>query len=327
MDRNAFGQLCYLVENLGKLQNSRNITVSEQVAMFLSVLAPHKINAVVKYDFRRLGQTVSRVFHDVLKVVLRLYPILVVHPKPVEENNNDWKWWRFKGCLGALDGTEGSAANSRVLRDVLAHPDGLRAPTGNYYLCNGGYTNGPGLLTPFRGVRYHLHDFDDGYTGKLKQHICQVVPGSNIKAEPHISSKITVWKKTYGELSACLASMSGIGWSGQSLSVKDDVWEAYVKVEILGKDRAMGEGPQGFADALREPQANLALKITMIMVIRGMGLRIVHPEKISKDAKEQRKQIFEALEPMTQLTMVQRLVVAKYLVKNNDELDLFFRNT
>ena len=30
---------------------------------------------------------------------------------------------------------------------------------GNYYLCDGGYTNGKGFLSPYRGYRYWLKDW------------------------------------------------------------------------------------------------------------------------------------------------------------------------
>ncbi|KAK6139245.1 hypothetical protein DH2020_027018 [Rehmannia glutinosa] len=62
-----------------------------------------------------------------------------------------------------LSGWEGSAAaDSRVLRDAVTRPNGLRVPTGNYYLSDCGYTNGPGFLAPYRGVRYHLDEWSSG---------------------------------------------------------------------------------------------------------------------------------------------------------------------
>ncbi|CAN1272308.1 hypothetical protein LINPERPRIM_LOCUS14505, partial [Linum perenne] len=54
---------------------------------------------------------------------------------------------------------EGSAHDSRVLRDTLSRPGGLRVPPGNYYLCDGGYMNANGFLTPYRGQRYHLQEW------------------------------------------------------------------------------------------------------------------------------------------------------------------------
>ncbi|GJW34252.1 ALP1-like protein [Tanacetum coccineum] len=58
-----------------------------------------------------------------------------------------------------LAGWEWSAADSRVLRDAISRPNGLKVTHGTYYLCDAGYTNGEGFLTPFRGQRYHLNDW------------------------------------------------------------------------------------------------------------------------------------------------------------------------
>ncbi|KAL8456461.1 hypothetical protein ACS0TY_033772 [Phlomoides rotata] len=56
---------------------------------------------------------------------------------------------------------EGSAADSRVLRDAIHRVNGLQVPkvAGNYYLCDNGYPNCEGFLTPYKGVRYHLNEW------------------------------------------------------------------------------------------------------------------------------------------------------------------------
>ncbi|XP_024198698.2 protein ALP1-like [Rosa chinensis] len=54
-------------------------------------------------------------------------------------------------------GWEGSAADSRVLRDALTRRNGLKIQSNKYYLVDAGYTNGPGFLAPYRGTRYHLN--------------------------------------------------------------------------------------------------------------------------------------------------------------------------
>ncbi|KAK6119077.1 hypothetical protein DH2020_047195 [Rehmannia glutinosa] len=204
MDRNTFGRLCFLLENISGLERTRHVQISEQVAIFLSVLAHHKKNCVVKFDFKRSGYTISKHFNLVLQALLRLHNILLVNPEPVNDDCTDNKWKWFTGCLGALDGTyidvrvlfsdkaryrnqkgdiainvlavrdrtmkfvfvltgwEGSAADSRVLRDAVSRPNGLRVLNGNYYLCDRGYTNGAGFLTPYRGVRYHLDEWGHG---------------------------------------------------------------------------------------------------------------------------------------------------------------------
>ncbi|KAK4383521.1 hypothetical protein Sango_2724500 [Sesamum angolense] len=63
-----------------------------------------------------------------------------------------------------LSGWEGSAAHSRVLRDAIHRPNVyeflLVSIIRNYYLCNNGYAKADGFLTPYRGVRYHLREWD-----------------------------------------------------------------------------------------------------------------------------------------------------------------------
>ncbi|KAL8482506.1 hypothetical protein ACS0TY_028616 [Phlomoides rotata] len=71
----------------------------EQVAMSMEK------NMIVKFNFLRSGETVSRYVHLVLKVILKIYSLLLSRLVPVLNNstNSRWKW--FKGCLGALNGT------------------------------------------------------------------------------------------------------------------------------------------------------------------------------------------------------------------------------
>ncbi|KAI4346116.1 hypothetical protein L6164_013195 [Bauhinia variegata] len=61
-----------------------------------------------------------------------------------------------------LAGWEGSASDSRVLRDAVIMQNGLKVPIGSYYLVDGGYTNGEGFLAPYRGKRYHLQEWAIG---------------------------------------------------------------------------------------------------------------------------------------------------------------------
>ncbi|GKE65039.1 hypothetical protein Tco_1519200, partial [Tanacetum coccineum] len=98
----------------------------------------------------------------VLNAVRRLYKEFYKIPVLVPNNELDERWKWFKGCLGALDGTyvkEGSAADSRVLRDATSRSNRLKVTYGNYYLCDAGYINGKGFLTPYRSQRYHLSDW------------------------------------------------------------------------------------------------------------------------------------------------------------------------
>lgn len=96
MDRNCFGRLCRLLRELGSLTDGKYVSVEEQVAMFLSILAHHKKNSIVRFNFWRSGQTVSYYLHVVLKAILRLNSILLVKPEPLPEHCVDGRWKWFK---------------------------------------------------------------------------------------------------------------------------------------------------------------------------------------------------------------------------------------
>lgn len=89
-----------------------------------------------------------------------------------------------------LPGWEGSAVDSHVLRDAVCRLNGLKVPEGRsqlhgwlhpwsiikfapfelivgccagcYYLCDNGYANSKGFLTPYNGVWYHLKEWGPG---------------------------------------------------------------------------------------------------------------------------------------------------------------------
>ncbi|TXG53527.1 hypothetical protein EZV62_018783 [Acer yangbiense] len=92
------------------------------------------------------------------QVFLQLHNHLLVSPDPVPENCSDERWKWFKNCLGALDGTY-----IKVHVPEVDKPR-FRSRKGCYYLMDGGYTNGEGFLAPYRGTRYYLSEWRDGYT-------------------------------------------------------------------------------------------------------------------------------------------------------------------
>ncbi|XP_075475591.1 uncharacterized protein LOC142506695 [Primulina tabacum] len=181
------------------------VRIKLEAIYYLLTKAHHKKVRVIGHDYLRSGQTVRSHFHEVLRSILKLHPLLLVKPLPGDENcsNNTWKW--FKGCLCVLDGTyisfqlpnkdkekyinrkgttainvlgicncdmqfiyaltgwEGSAADAHVLRDAVNRQDGLKIPRGCYDLCDNGYPNVEGFLTPYRRTRYHMDQWVCGF--------------------------------------------------------------------------------------------------------------------------------------------------------------------
>ncbi|KAL8542651.1 hypothetical protein ACS0TY_003509 [Phlomoides rotata] len=105
MTTDCFNRLCYLLQHVGGLRSTRNMSIGEQVAIFLMILSHHSKNRVVKHRFRRSGYTISKHFNSVLNTLLKLHTVLLVVPEPIPDECKDNRWRYFKGCLGALDGT------------------------------------------------------------------------------------------------------------------------------------------------------------------------------------------------------------------------------
>ncbi|XP_039130874.1 uncharacterized protein LOC120267259 [Dioscorea cayenensis subsp. rotundata] len=166
----AFYKLCDMSESIGRLAPMKNMNIKEMVALFLYIISHHAKNRIVKREFVRSGETISRQFGLILLSILRLHEDLFKKPD--------------LNYLGALDGTYikvnvpevgkprymtrkgeiatnvlGFAADSRVLTNAISRPNGLKVPQGFYYLCDAGYTNEERFLVPYRGQRYHLNEW------------------------------------------------------------------------------------------------------------------------------------------------------------------------
>lgn len=77
--------------------------------------------------------------------------------------------------------------------------------------------------------------FRPGYVNKLEEALKVAVPGTTLKANPHITSKITTWKKNYATLTTIL-SRSGVGFNLNGDFMVDctpEVWDEMIRVYIF----------------------------------------------------------------------------------------------
>ncbi|KAL8503415.1 hypothetical protein ACS0TY_022235 [Phlomoides rotata] len=74
------------------------------------------------------------------------------------------------------------------------------------------------------------NSFKSDYLLLLENALSVKFPGTDLKGDPHINSKIHVWKKQYACLKAML-SVSGIGLNSSTYHIDalPEVWDAYVK--------------------------------------------------------------------------------------------------
>ena len=74
--------------------------------------------------------------------------------------------------------------------------------------------------------------FKSGFFGAVEILFHKMFPGTTIRANPNIESKVKNWKEKYGLL-ADMQKLSGFSWNHDTHSVvvdSEDVWEEYVKV-------------------------------------------------------------------------------------------------
>ncbi|GJX72400.1 putative nuclease HARBI1, partial [Tanacetum coccineum] len=165
------------VQRDGGLKPTQRMSIEEQVARFLHIIGNDLRNRFVSNMYRRSGSTTSRHFHRVLNALLLLedqylrQPTGDIVPKEIQEKK------RFRGRKGyptinvlvactidlkfayVLSGWEGTASDSRIIKDALTRDDKLVIPEGKYYLVDGGLPHRSTLMAPYRGVRYHLKEY------------------------------------------------------------------------------------------------------------------------------------------------------------------------
>ncbi|XP_022155183.1 protein ALP1-like [Momordica charantia] len=119
----------------------------------------------MRRHFLRSGETVSRYFNEVKNCAnMSVYSknrILYLQVHWMKGGDGLSQNMEF---IYVLPGWKGSASDSRVLRDAVSRRNGLIVPKGFHYLCDAKYTNGERFLTPYRGQRYQLNEWRQGYT-------------------------------------------------------------------------------------------------------------------------------------------------------------------
>lgn len=78
--------------------------------------------------------------------------------------------------------------------------------------------------------------FRGGYLHVLERAMVKAFPGTDIRALPHINSKLHVRKKSHKMLTSMLAQR-GIDWNGEENMIKaqDDAWDLYVKIDSCAR--------------------------------------------------------------------------------------------
>ncbi|KAL8483788.1 hypothetical protein ACS0TY_026466 [Phlomoides rotata] len=75
--------------------------------------------------------------------------------------------------------------------------------------------------------------FKPGYLLKLEAGIVKMLPGTDIRANPHITSRLAILKKFHGSLQTMFKRNSGIGFNATTglLQCHDECWDRIVKAD------------------------------------------------------------------------------------------------
>ncbi|PPD94484.1 hypothetical protein GOBAR_DD08499 [Gossypium barbadense] len=115
-----------------------------------------------------------------------------------------------------LLGWEGSVADERVLRDAISRRHRLKVPHDCYYLVDAGYTNCKRFLAPFRGQRYHLNEWRQGYQQSSLQeffnmkHASARVLESNSSSQASRGTKRKWVPEEYAALVSCMVDLHNV---------------------------------------------------------------------------------------------------------------------
>ncbi|XP_009775885.1 uncharacterized protein [Nicotiana sylvestris] len=158
----AFTDLCEMLVREGDLRPTLQATIEEQVAKPLYLLAHNTTNRELAFIFRQSGESdcIGAIdgTHIRIKVLQRETPRYRGRKDYSTQNVLATCTFDLKFTY-VLAGWEGTASDSRIMKEALNRQDPLKLPEGKYYLVDAGLMLRSGLITPYRGERYHLKEY------------------------------------------------------------------------------------------------------------------------------------------------------------------------
>ncbi|CAL5341296.1 unnamed protein product [Camellia sinensis] len=227
MSQPVFLLLCDALHSFGLTLPKREhgVSLEEKVAIFICALQGLSWKHLQE-RFQHSKETLSRNFHEVMQVMI---PFTSVHsrsltPEQVQQGGHphlrsQQRYWPFKDCIGALDGThviarvsqeyatsyygrKGVPTQNIIAKHRFPHP----AP-GKYYLVDSGYSNKTGYLAPYKGYRYH----QNAHRNRTPQNQFKMFNKAHSSLRSCIERTFGAWKSRWG----ALRNMQKLSFSNQ----------------------------------------------------------------------------------------------------------------
>ncbi|KAL8556079.1 hypothetical protein ACS0TY_003765 [Phlomoides rotata] len=229
--------------------------------MFLSILAHHTKNRIVKLKYTRAGRTVSKYFHKVLNTIIKLHPMLLVRPALIDDEciDNSELDLVLSCCLlhnfirtySNVDPIEADYQPDKTDDDaddyvdqVLSNPQSNmwrdQLATSMYKMCRG--ENVPSMTeiihcrvwtvseesmlacvmeTIIQEGWKNDNGFNSGYLKLLEKEMKKMDPHSDLRAEPHISSRVHPWKRNHATITSIIDKY-GMSWDSIKCQIIDE---------------------------------------------------------------------------------------------------------
>ncbi|KAH1198473.1 hypothetical protein GmHk_18G052045 [Glycine max] len=223
LSKNAFFNLCRILQENGGLVRTRNVPTTEAVAMFLHILAHNLKYRVVQFSYCRSKETISRHINEVLRAVMKVSKdYLNFQPCTLEgAKANKWRWF------------ESSNKKMTNKRKVLGKNN---KETRSYFTWN---LEMECVLDDVLRDQRNLDNKGDGGWKRSALNAAAAVLSTNfnvnVTSTDNVKNRIKLWRSWYGIVSDILGQ-SGFDWDGTEHMItveNENAWNEYCTASIL----------------------------------------------------------------------------------------------
>ncbi|KAL8480991.1 hypothetical protein ACS0TY_027506 [Phlomoides rotata] len=273
MNRNTFNRLCYLLRHSGGLVDGRYVTVGEQVPCSFVyyritrnvVLKPSTVISTTSYGLSFNCTTSSLLSQHRWTMIALILAGNISRDTLASEMYNNWRGNMFTCNTGLMEGV----TTDQVMEKLRNRNDKGRRG----WSIREEQVLSEAMKKIVREGWKSENGFKYGYLNLLGTYMKQVLPTTDLKPEPHINSRITVWKKNYHNLFEILKNTGfGLDSTTKMVEATEEQWAAFMKkdynvrlmkhkswslyedwCEIFGQSRATDEGAESHANADTPP--------------------------------------------------------------------------
>ncbi|KAI8539035.1 hypothetical protein RHMOL_Rhmol09G0150100 [Rhododendron molle] len=153
--------------------------------------------------------------------MLRLHNVLWYHPEAVPANEQDV---RLGNIMESQETSKSKRTNAKGGQEKQSHRQWTHKEEEALLAC---------MLdaVPEKETWKAYNGFKSGFYIEVEKGLQKLWPGTTLKAQPNIESKVKFWKVTYGHI-ADMIRLSGFAWNHATNSIEVDsenVWKEYEK--------------------------------------------------------------------------------------------------